>query len=257
MKLRKFSVLFGVVILVFLLTIFSCSEIGNEISVDKSEYLSVNHSIDFNTLSNSEREAVIKAFSRFSITTTKEGYIIIKEKSGSEINISENIYDFYKKMFDEHNKSIPLKISTRYALPSDSDYVGDENAAVDSAGCVIYSIQGVLYKMGTTVPYDEIKRELMAKGLYNDGVAAGDMPAALGLFFNVSPQTPPYDQNYNYNRHYIMSVWQNVSDYRFEYHCVEFMSSNDGLCSYYDYQNRCYGICDVSQVFQFYYVTGK
>lgn len=257
MKKKQFVILFGVVVFVFLLTIFGCSETDNEVSMDKTEYLSVDHPIDFNQLTSSEKEIVFKAFSRFTIKTSKEGYVIIKQKSGKEINISENIFAFYKKMFDEHNRSIPVKISTRYALPSDSDYVGDVNEALDSAGCVIYSIQGVLGRMGTNIPYDDIKQNLISRGLFNDGVAYTDMYAVLNCYFNASFANPPYEQKYDENKYYIMSIWKDQGNGERSYHSVEFRSSNDGHFIYYDYQINDIGTCDMNNVFQFFSIYRK
>lgn len=244
-------------ILFILITFFGCSNDVNNTPVSFSKYLTINHGIECKTLSKSEQKTLYKAFSRLDVCTTEDGFIVLNTKSGKDINISENIYNYYKDIIGSFNKNVGINIRTRFYFSNDSTATGDMELEVDSAGCLLYCIQDVMNSFGKYIPYEEIKQNLINHNLYDNGVAAEDAYKALGLYFKVNRANPPYDEQNVQGRHYIMSIWQDIQNEERQYHAVEYLASNKGVVIYYDPQRGCNGVCDMNQIFQFFYVTQK
>lgn len=245
----------SLIAVVFILTtIIGCNNDINDSPKSYSEYLSINHEIDHKTLTKSEQQTLYKAFSRLNIVMNEYGIIILNTKSGKEINISENIYNYYKKSIENHNQDTKISIKTRIYYDNDSTSIGETE--VDSSGCLLYCIQDVMSYFGNNIPYDNIKQNLINHNLYDNGVAPENAYDALSLYFHVNYGNPPYDEQNNTRRKYIMSIWHDT-EYERQYHAVEYLRSNNGVAFYYDPQRNCIGYCDMNQIFQFFYISKK
>lgn len=239
-----------------LVAIFGCTNDTYNSIESKSEHLAINHEINHQALTKSEQQTLYKAFSRLDIVMKENGNIILNTKCGKEINISENIYNYYKKSIENHNQNTKISIKTRNYALNDSTSTGESEWEVDSAGCLLYCIEDVMNSFGIQIPYENIKQNLINHNLFDNGVAPENAYNALSLYFHVNYGNPPYDEQNNPGRRYIMSIWQDVQNER-QYHAVEYIASNNGVAIYYDPQRQCNGYCDMNQIFRFFYVSQK
>ncbi|MCH5216257.1 MAG: hypothetical protein J1F10_04900 [Muribaculaceae bacterium] len=87
---------------------FSCSE-ENYSGVQegsKFPYIELPESVDFKNLAPEELNTLIKASSRIIFIENEEGYLELLSKNGKEINISENIYQYFNRIVDNTNRYV-------------------------------------------------------------------------------------------------------------------------------------------------------
>lgn len=174
----KKTFFFLALLLMVMISVGSCQQESKDVQPTFSDYLSINHEINYSKLSKSEQQIIYEAFKRLTFVETGYGMMEIKQRSGAEVNISENIYNFFDKIVRGTN------LKTR-AL---EDSCGDGGRGKD---CVIQSIYGILKDMGITdISTGDIEKKLDEHGYYwgdDLGTFRSSISGALKLFFTVTP----------------------------------------------------------------------
>jgi hypothetical protein len=92
-----------------------CREENPSGSTEKLPYLSVGPG-DISTWSKEELETMASAFERITVLK-EEGVFRIKQSSGKEVNISEELFNFFQTMTDNSNELLKRAIKRAPSLP--------------------------------------------------------------------------------------------------------------------------------------------
>ena len=134
-------VLFSVAIFVSCGEKIECEDVGSEFVT----YLSVNSDKPLSEFTSEDWNILKEAKSRLDITVNADGFMVIKQRSGYEVNISEELFDTIYRMVESGNKKLAELSQTRSAtLPDD---------------CVASSIIEMDRKLGgSSLQYDFVTR---------------------------------------------------------------------------------------------------
>lgn len=149
-KIKKVSV-----VSVFLMTIFvfftGCQK-EFENTENRLTFLSIESDIDFPNLSKDELKTISLALNRIDIVK-KNGFYKIEQKSGSEINISEKLFNYFNTVIDNSNQLIKSK-KINLSIPRlKSDGEGDPITGTD---CVAYSVSASVTHFGGSASFASI-----------------------------------------------------------------------------------------------------
>lgn len=180
----------------------SCQQGNEEPILNYEERLSVQSFNTIQDLSPQEQRIVFKALARFTFEQTSDGFYRTKQKSGSEINVSENIYAYIQEVIGKTNRRIIAvrQHSTRFGV-WDNDTSATGGDFQTNNDCMIFAIETLLHDMGkTNITAEEIRRDLKRLGYYDEekGTYGSCVESALHSYFNV---TPIYDiDNFTYDQ---------------------------------------------------------
>lgn len=149
-----------------------------------SEYLAIDHEIDIEKLTNSEKTTLFKAFGRVATVLDEDGSISFIHMSGKELNMSESIYEYFKKSVEN---VLFEKVVTRCSENLD-DSCGVYEGEKRDNDCLLYTIEAILLDMKiTSYTIDKIRNELTIAGYYSpkEGVRISNLNDALRLFFQI------------------------------------------------------------------------
>ncbi len=179
MKLFKLTI--TAIIAVILTLTYSCQQ-ESLIEQDYSDmpYLSLPESTDFNNLSQSEMQTIMDAFERMGIHEDNDGLLQLKPRSGWEVNVSENIYQFFFKLIDNSNQTILLDI-----INHNNNHISRSEGFGDNpTNCLADAISRAFNK-----PQPEVDVYLM-QTYGNQGVPSGMAEEAILHFGNFEKKNP-------------------------------------------------------------------
>lgn len=168
MKRIKFFSLF--LILIF---ITSCSSDFEEIEFENLPFLQLSEEADINNLTEEQQSVITLAASRFLRKINDDGLIELKVHSAKEVNVSENIYIYFKNLVENTNNFIlRSNISYRNRIISRSPEPADANMY----DCVAQTIAKIKGK-----DLDYVK-EIIKPYFTDKGVLLGNIQTVLELF---------------------------------------------------------------------------
>lgn len=147
---------------------------------------------NLNELSKQEQLILFRAFSRLDFVQTKDGFYKLKQKNGKEVNISENIYQYFRKIIAKTNTKMEASAIqyTRLGVwDTDSTAAGEDEYSTNN-DCVIFVIQSLLNEFGDfTTTLEDIRTQLTRLGYYSPdkGTYGSCVQSALSCYFNVIP----------------------------------------------------------------------
>lgn len=174
MKLFKLTIM--AIIAVVLTFTYSCQQ-ESLIEQDYSDmpYLSLPESTDFDNLSQSEMQTIMDAFERMGIHEDSDGLLQLKPRSGWEVNVSEEIFEFFKRMTDNTNAQITAGVT----LSRSGQLNESENPGAYQTDCLARSISAALGSNSSS----DIDAWIRYK-YGNDGVPPENVIDVLNYFFN-------------------------------------------------------------------------
>jgi hypothetical protein len=197
MKTKKFKIVsfINVFLIVILVSFIGCQkedkDIGNELP-----FLSIESSdINFSNLSNDELKTVSLALKRINIVT-KHGFYKIKQKSGSEINISEKLFDYFNSII--YNSNHLIKSSKKINLSIPRLKSGSEAPPIPETDCVAHSISASMIHFGGSVSFETISSYLVST-YGSEGVRAENYVEAASHFLTGNDISGSVPTSYNYS----------------------------------------------------------
>lgn len=153
---------------------------------NSAPFLKIGHNLSDQKPSFDEMRIIVAAFKRITYEIDENGQKHIKQKTGKEINVSEDIFVFLKRVLSHNAKYRDTKPLTRYGVWDEDTVTATDDAPRDTANCVAYTIRNILGDYGVHYTLAEIECQLMANGLYNPttGVNLAYINSALNLFFD-------------------------------------------------------------------------
>lgn len=212
----------------------------------KLPYLSFNEKTDYSNLSQDDLEVINKAFQRIEIKDD-HGLLKIKQKSGSEINISEDLFYFFKMSVDKTNDRLKLaKIDLSMARTRSYSESGGYNERND---CVAQSIVAVLKDKGVYRSIDSVSREVDAI-TGGGGVPMNLMKTVLEKYFHVTQVSTPSSSSTPVSSS--IAVIHNGS----QAHAVTLIGVNNGYAVCRDDQNNTTILCPLESLGNVYRIDG-
>lgn len=146
-------------------------------------YLSLPEDTDFLNLSVKDQEVFYSAISRVKIVESEDGLLVLITKSGRDINISENIYDWCYSSIESRNKHL---LSGTIISRSDFTPNGESNTNTTyyPTDCVAHAIGAA-----SSYSYSEVNETLTAK-YGSNGIGLSNIEEAISLFGHVSQISP-------------------------------------------------------------------
>lgn len=143
-------------ILLTSISVASCSSnLNTEELQEYSTYISLAENVDFNNLTNHELEKLFSASNRIHLAEDPNGLLYIKAKSAREINVSENIYQYFLSVVDNTNAIRLSDVSkTRNSLLSRAEHEGYTNIK-DCMAWAISKAKGLSYDYVSERLYNE------------------------------------------------------------------------------------------------------
>lgn len=227
---------------VFMLLIFSTigflgCEKGNLFQSSYSKYLELD-SYELSNMSDNDMNTMGQALQRLDISF-KNGFYQIKQISGAQVNISEELYDYITKGFGYTNKVIRPK-----SLISSGPRLKSGYAEPDTTYCVAYALAA----MGE-VDFEDVKDYIYRHwGL--GGVPADSVESVVYHYF---PNSNGYDAPLQGGPLNNAFIWYPTSDS--SGHAVNgiFYDAASGVILYKDNQNNEAGYITVDSLSQIYY----
>ncbi|MGV8090433.1 MAG: hypothetical protein AB2L24_01025 [Mangrovibacterium sp.] len=226
----------------FLLMLFSFSIIGfwgceKESLFENyySEYLELD-SYEFSNMSEKDMNTIGLALQRLDIDKNT-GMYNIKQTSGAQVNISEELFDYIKRGFAHTNKIFKSN-SLNSSIPrlKSGDTEGDNTQPSDSTYCVAHALAG----MGG-VSFDDAKAYI--DSIYGSGGIPSNVIDSVVYHFYPNATDSLYGGNMN-NAFIYFSTSDSTG------HAVNgmFYDSESGVIMYHDYQNQNNGSPNVGYI---------
>jgi hypothetical protein len=240
----NFNKFFNTICVTVMMVIASCFMIGcsqdmfeddTNIS-DMSEYLSVS-STNLLNLSEADAATVQLAFKRIDIRF-ENGLYGTKFSSGSQINMSGELFSIFKDAINNSNKAIK-EASLKPKIPR----LKNGNESSTSNDCVAYAIQSVLYGFGTSMSLSSINTWLVDQ-YGTQGVPLSSFSAAVSHFLNGSPVTISNNYSIPSGKKVIIVLRTGPSSG----HAVTLLSVSGGNVLYSDPQNGGGGYAPISDI---------
>jgi hypothetical protein len=235
-------ILFGLIFTI-LITLPACS---NEDDLKHNlSYLSLNKEMNDTKLTVNELNIISQALKRLEIYRA-DGIYKVKHYSGSEINISNELFEYVINSINHTNKII-LKSGKRFKLVRFK--TSAETTEPPKTDCLARAITQGLAGSET---YDDVN-EYITDEYGNDGVKLEDFNEACTHFFpNGSAKNPSDIDSGSMDN---MIIVYRTSDGNA--HAVNGTYSNGNDILYYDAQNSCLGYCSVNDVIAAYSLSGE
>lgn len=170
----------------------SCQQENEPSLTYQKDFLSVKSFTNISELSPEEQQTVFEAFKRLHFIQTSDGLYKLKQESGKDINVSENIYKYISGIIEKTNSRITALRShqTRFGVWDNDSAATSEGDFHTNNDCMIFTIETLLHEMGKeNITADEIRRDLTNLGYYNEayGTYGSCVANALSCYFNVMP----------------------------------------------------------------------
>lgn len=220
----------------------SCQEDDEELKLETdSEYsfLSVDLLKSFVNMSKEEISDLGKAYCRLDIIE-KDDLFYIRQKSGVEINISEELFQYFKDLVKEMNdKFVNQKIEL--ALPRTR--TNDEGNDGGRNDCVAHTVVAVLSSFGKSTSVSDVSSWI--ENQYGDnGVPFNQMSTVLNHYFVASSVPIPVEYTHSFADSANQLI--GVLEYENMAHAVTIIAINGSTVFYRDDQNQSsYKTCSV------------
>jgi hypothetical protein len=217
-------------------------------------FLSIGSDFDISNLSDEELHTIGLAFQRINVRLDK-GFYKIKPISGNQINISEELFHFFKTVQDHSNRLIRKNeqiISPITRLKSGSESDPDNLTAND---CIAHAISAVLNVFGNTTSVATINGWISSQySNYNtNGLSGNNFNAVVSHFLSGSSTNVPSNYTYNSSANKIIVVEQISAT---SGHAGVLVSVSGSSVMYQDNQNGGYRFCFKSAIVYAYSATG-
>lgn len=170
-------------------SIVGCQQDETETSMEQLPYLSLNSKTDFSHLSMEEWKTVQNAARRIDVVV-KDGLFSIKQTSGSQVNMSEDLFEYFQDGIKNTNKEIrkQVKLSRKR-----SRYGGELEDEPKNYDCVAQSILAVYERMGVAIGD---KLDWIEEQYGTEGVPFGEISIVMEHYFegkevSISPSLVP------------------------------------------------------------------
>jgi hypothetical protein len=226
------------------------SEFETYLSIDKSDF---NLARDWESLSEKDKAAFNLAQKRMNFTFDKNGICGTKWTSGSQVNMSDELFEYFISMIDFTNEVTKdlKKMSEMQLVKPPRLKSGGESGR--SNNCVVQSLYYILSSLGAPYSLSDIDNWVYDNNYYSYdetdgwGASTGILSHYLsGGFLQYASQLPSSSSSSNY----ILIL--NGSPL----HAVVFTSRNNSTVNYYDPQNGTTGSCNISSIRQIFMATG-
>lgn len=197
-ELKKSRVL---VILIILFATYNFVGCQQESDIKNSlPFLTIDTDIEFSKLSKNEQAILMEAYGRLNISN-EDGLFNLKQISGEQVNISENIFLYFKSIIDETNQSI---ISSEINLSRPRTRTATEIDTNMPTDCVAHAISWAL-RDGDGKPVSEVTQWVESQ-YGNNGVPGDQFYTVLNHYFYGSPIPIPTKYEFYNSNKVIMAI---------------------------------------------------
>lgn len=229
--------------LMTLLFFTGCQNEEDVVNNEELPFLSFNESIDYSCLSLDDQRIIDLAFRRLEFSI-ENGLFKLKQKSGSEIRVSEDLFHFFEMVVKNSNDCIEFdEIDLSIAKTrSNSESEGSSG----QSDCVALTILNVIQQFGGTTSYTEVsgKVDAMCGG---DGVRVDEVNSVLNVFFYATEVPIPTNTPW--------PVKTSIAILR-EGHAVTLLSVTDNYAICWDEQQSRHRMVMVTEIYSVYRVDG-
>lgn len=164
------------IIAMLTLTAWSCTDenVPEVDIIEEYEYVSLPETTDFDNLSEDELNILYNIENRFQITENENGLYSLKAKSGRDIAVSENIYNYFFKQIEDTNDALLRIVGRRRNAIISRSEGGEDDGRFD---CVAYAVYGA-----GLIDSVEKAKERIGIQRANSGISSDDMLGVLNLF---------------------------------------------------------------------------
>lgn len=236
MRKNKFVYLVFLTSFVSLISLIGCQqeEAFDEV-YDNGKYLSLPGNVDYDQLTGEDSQTLFQAFSRLELRKTKDGLYELAQKRGKDVNISEDLFNYFWSIVQHTNERIL----------SDVDFnrnrvLTRQEGGGSATDCVA---QTIAYATGQN--YNDVNSWITGK--YGDrGVPADDFYSVMGHFAGGEQVSFSSFNNMDIpdSKNYIIVL--NNS------HAVTVRLKSGNSIIYWDAQNNRPGFCTTSDVTHIY-----
>lgn len=240
MKKNKFVCLVCMMSLISLTFLIGCQqEESFEEVYDNGDYLSLSPNVNYDQLTDTDLEILSEAFVRLDIRTNEDGLFDITQKSGKDINISEELFNYFHLIAENTNERILSDIQYSRNIVQTR-----QEGLSSGTDCVAYSIA-----FATGQDVGEIDSWITSQ-YGNNGVSSEKFYSVMRHFNENGVQVSCSMFNHmtindKTTRKYII-----VLNYS---HAVNVVQKNGNNIMYYDAQNRRHFFCttlDVTHIYE-------
>ena len=137
-------------------------------------YLFLPQNTDLSNLSDDDILIILEARPRMCIFENEDGLMELKPHNGREVNVSENIYEFYVRMAKESNEVLLSEASI-----SRSGQISSSEGGIGGYNCMAHAISEA-----TGIPFSTVDSTLASEFSYyqGNGILVSDFYKATSLF---------------------------------------------------------------------------
>lgn len=236
MKKDKFVCLVCMMSLISLISLIGCQQEESFDEVhDNGDYLSLSPNVNYDQLTDTDLEILSKAFIRLDIRINEDGIFEIIQNSGRNINISEELFNYFLLITEDANENLLSDIHfNRNRVQTRQEGDGPKT------DCVAWSIS-----YATGLSYGEVN-SWITNNYGSNGVRSTDFYSVMNHFNNGAQV--PFSM---FNSMTITSNKKYVIVLNFT-HAVTVVAKNGDNIIYHDAQNNKTDICTVSNVTHIY-----
>lgn len=205
---------------------------------DRETYLTLSSNVNFDKLTKEDLEIISLAFFRLNIRENEYGLLEIVQKKGKDINISEELFNYFQSIAESNNKKIMSEI--RFTRSSISTR---EEIEITYTDCVARSI---VYATG--LRYEDVN-SWITNTYGSNGVPSNQFYFTMNHFCDNGAQVPlsmfnAMDITGDSNNKYVIVI-NGV-------HAVNIVAKTGSDILYYDAQTGGYGFCTTPNVTHIY-----
>lgn len=252
MNLKKNLVLI-IGLMIFPISSFIGCQQEESLSDERSSYLSIDKEFDFLNMSPNELGIYLSALQRLDVEEDDDGFLHIKQTSGLQVNMSEELYDYFSLKVEEANLKV-FSSDINYSIPrTRTSREGENDVPMD---CVARSVSDMLGWLGTNSSSSDISAWI--KKEYNtDDVFGDDYYDVMNHYFRGSPMIiPPYQTGYDFMNQPFKVLGVLGRPEGGIAHSVTVLSISNNNVWYYDNQNAVSRICTIIDIRYLYRVDG-
>lgn len=247
-RMKTYSI-FKYMCVVTIIIVASCFVTGCQkgediFTVDSNEYLSLPDGFDFLNLSDKEYQVAQKALERMALFS-ENGKFKTRFTSGNQINISEELFNFFSAAITNSNKSKEIRVSYPRLK------TGATESTLSGNDCVAHTIYDVCGLFGISKSLSEINEWL--EGQYGtQGVPNTSITNALNNYLMATSTTLP--SSYSYSSTNIIVVIERINATTAHSGILQLVAT--GTVMYRDNQNGGYRYCTSNDIVYAYFIGG-
>ena len=173
-KLNKMKIVLAQLFCLFIFVIMfvRCQQDDDLYVIDDRPYLEFPETINFYRLTDDDLEIIGEAFSRLSIIENADGLLEIRQKRAEDVNISNEMFDYFKVLIDERNERFLSDLDAFF----NSVLTRQESGGNSKTDCVA---QAIVYATGLS--YDKVN-SWITDTYGNNGVPANSFYTVMNHF---------------------------------------------------------------------------